>query len=101
MNEKIKLIDGTEKEVTIKPISYRMRNEIMSKCATTKYGGNGQDANIDLFMLQTLALERIVKGIDLNNIDPAEGDRVFQKYCASAFGMGNDSKNSETTSETQ
>ena len=101
INEKVKLIDGTEKEVQIAPLTYRMRNEIMSQCAKTSYGSGSQSADIDLFKLQTLSIERCLKGADLNMLQISEGDRIFNTYCAQAFNMGSDSKNSETTSEEQ
>lgn len=100
--EKIKLMNGKEVEVEIQNISYSKRNEIMSLSTRIVVTPTGQnDTEINVYVLQTEATKALIPSINIDEVTPLEGDRLFYKYAAEAFQMGKEPGNSDKTSDVQ
>ena len=99
IKDKVKLNDGTEVEVTIIQPGYLERNEVFRVAIQTGMTGGTASGSFDMFRLQSEAIKRFVKGVDVNKIHWKSGDYLFNKYFIEAFNMGDDSGNSKETSE--
>lgn len=99
IKDKVKLQDGTEVEVTIIQPGYLERNEVFRVAIQTGMAGGTASGTFDMFRLQSEAIKRFVKGVDVNKLHWSAGDYIFNKYLAEAFNMGDASGNSKETSE--
>jgi len=98
----IQLIDGGEKIVTINKLSVKKRNMLLNKFINlTKFmqEKDTEEANLLSFIKEecsildftTEAIEKSIKGLDLELIDGNECDRLFEKH--SGYMLGLNSKN--------
>lgn len=85
--DKVKLLDGTEKEVNIGFLSFQKRNEILQSCSNTKMSGTATESNFDIFKLQSEVLKHTMTGASIDEITADSGDALFINYFAKAFGM--------------
>jgi hypothetical protein len=99
IKDKVKLVDGTEVEVTISEVGYIERNEVFRTAISTGMSGGAPSGNFDMFRLQSEAIKKFVKGVDVNRLSYKSGDYLFNKYLAEAFNMGDASGNSSEISE--
>jgi len=99
IKDKVKLQDGTEVEVTIIEPGYVERNEVFRVSITTGMTGGAASGSFDMFRLQSEAIKRFVKGVDATKLHWKSGDYLFNKYFMEAFNMGDESGNSNETSE--
>ena len=97
--DKVKLNDGTEVEVTILEPGYIERNEVFRAAIKTNMTAGTASGSFDMFVLQSEAIKRFVKGCDVNKLHWKSGDYLFNKYFMEAFNMGNESGNSKEISE--
>lgn len=85
VKEKIKYLDGTEAEVEIQRLGFRKANQIAKKHIPINdlTFGKNEDmtirGDIDLLGLVGSCLET-VSGLDLDKLEAAEGNRIFQTY---------------------
>jgi|GEM_PF-6467900 len=95
MKRMVKLMDGESKEIEVREkLNILERNKILSKCTKTTIEGNRTIAETDMFLLQTLTLQKIVKGISIELIDPDDCDSIFEGY-KGIFGLTVDDKKKE------
>ena len=100
LKDKVKLKNGNEYDITITPMGFIEKNEIMSLCFQTGLRNNSTQGSFDMFRLKSEAIKRFVKGVNHNHITAKEGERLFDKYFAEDFGfsteeMGNLNETSE------
>lgn len=97
--EKVKLIDGTESEIHIYPLSWVRRNQIYQKATKSELVGNAIKTYIDMGILMTESLKAIVKEHEvIDKITPEEGDRLFNKYVVPFLGLGQSNQEENTPS---
>lgn len=87
MKETVTLLDGKKVDILVKDkINIIERNKILSDCTKTHMEGNRIITETDLFKLQTLTLQHIISGAKLEDIDPDDCDRIFEKQ-KGIFGL--------------
>lgn len=100
IKEKIKMNDGTEKEVTIIKMGFKGKYEILQQVSKTQQVGRATTNEMQMFALLPITIEKYVKGIDnWDEVEVEEGERIFNTYYADAWGIGNMMGNSNETSD--
>jgi hypothetical protein len=69
MKIKVGLVDGTEKEINIKPISGLRKNELLENATKLDYKDGKQHIRISMPMLENEIIKAV---IDINEIKPEE-----------------------------
>ncbi len=103
MNERkelVKFIDGSEKEIIIKRLSYTEQRKLLGE--HIRFGMKDDELSInkiDFFNLGPSTLR--LAGVKVDLIEDGEGDRIFNKYFGDLIKgiSGVKEKNSGTTSE--
>lgn len=96
--ETVQLTNGETATITILPVGYIGRNEVFRAAIKTGMSGNSTSGSFDIFLLQSEALKRFTKGVNVDLLTYEEGDRLFNTHFAKAFNMGDDEGNASPTS---
>lgn len=81
-------VNGNEHEITLKTLSYQVKNECLSRCMKTKMVGTAMESELDVFQLQSEVLKRCIEGVKIDQLSCEDGDRIFNEHYAAAFGLG-------------
>lgn len=85
--ENVRLVDGSEKEITVGFLSGEKRNEIMGK--HIKFGLQGKETkaeDINIFGIQNDVLKHTVRGVDAGQIIDEDFDMLYNKYFPNILG---------------
>jgi len=93
--EIVKDIEGKEIEVEVMVLGFRLVKQLKAKYLKVDKivpEGNGvksMEGTFDYESLSAEAIEKGVKGINMDHLDPLEGDRIYNKYYAKYFNPNN------------
>ena len=85
---KVKLVTGEEVEAVVKPLLWREVKELRRKFIKVNKLNpqtNEMEGNFDFEGLSEACILRGVKCDRLNELDPLEADRIYNKYYAKYF----------------
>ena len=98
--DKVKLLNGEEQQITIRPIGYKGKYKILGSITKSQTVGTSSMNEMQVFEIMILTLERYVDGVkDWDTVSPEEGERIFNNYYSEVWGMGDNSGNLKETSE--
>ena len=89
--ETVKDFEGKDIEIELVHLGGRKRDMYLDEYIKTKFtskGSGDNEADIDYkpYTLKAKVMEEHVKGIETNNIELDEYDRIFETYYKKAFG---------------
>lgn len=90
----IKLVDGTKKDVKLRPIGLRLAKQLKSKYLKVekivpegKKGIKSMEGVFDFEMLSYDVIEEALKdeGLDMDKVDTLDADRIYNTYYSRIF----------------